>query len=162
MRAESERMVGVETGGVLVGFVDTTLDAVVVTGASGPGPKALHAPNSFNRDRAFCQAYLDAQVQASRGLIDFVGEWHKHREPDPWPSPIDVDTYTRLAVDPKCHLNQVVVLITGTMPEGRLWRRRDAYVRTNAFIVTAGPCCPRKIEMLPDEAYLHLAIHPNH
>lgn len=58
IRAESERKHGVETGGVLVGFADPRLKAVVATDASLPGPKAHHGRTTFNRDRAYCRHSL--------------------------------------------------------------------------------------------------------
>lgn len=118
LAAESERMAGFETGGVLVGFIDSRRNAVVVTAASGPGPNAHHGPFSFNRDRAFCQAFLDRHASATGGVIDFVGEWHKHPEADPRPSGVDVDTYRRLARDSTAHIDRPVVIITGTVPAG--------------------------------------------
>lgn len=154
---ESEAKVGLETGGVLVGFVDAKLDAVVITGASGPGANARHGPTSFNRDREFCQAFIDRHAGDTQGRIDFVGEWHKHPEPDPWPSPVDRDTYMRLAVDPAAHVERPVVLITGTEPaRGPRRRRIDRYVGVNGFAFRADGFEPREIRWLPDEAYLDL------
>ena len=162
MEAESEAKPGVETGGVLAGFVDARLHAIVVTHASGPGPNAQHRPNGFNRDAHHCQQFLDDLAAASGGVLDFVGEWHKHREPDPWPSPVDEKTYRSLAANPSCHLEQVLVLITGTVREGR--PARELYVRVRAFLFHAGGFTPREIRTLPDDAYMDLlrmdARHP--
>ena len=157
MAMESEFKPGVETGGVLVGFVDSDLNAVVVTAASGPGPNALHTPNTFNRDRAFCQAFLERHVAATSGVVDFVGEWHKHREPDPQPSPIDANTYCGLAQDPACHLALPLVLIVGTATRRRKLRV-EQYVGVNAFVFRADGFVQRPIRQLPDEAYKDLLV----
>ena len=157
MAVEAELKSGVETGGVLVGFVDSDLNAVLVTAASGPGPNALHTPNTFNRDRAFCQAFLDRHVAATRGVVDFVGEWHKHREPDPQPSPVDVNTYCRLAQDPACHLALPLVLIVGTATRRRK-PRVEQYAGVNAFVFRADGFVQRPIRQLPDEAYNDLLV----
>lgn len=154
---ESESKVGLETGGVLVGFVDRKLDGVVITAASGPGPKAHHGPTSFNRDREFCQAFIDQHAGDSDGRIDFVGEWHKHPEPDPWPSAVDRNTYMRLAADPATHVKRPVILITGTEPDrGPRRRRIDHYVGVNAFVFRADGFEPREIRWLPNEGYIDL------
>ncbi|MBI3568898.1 MAG: Mov34/MPN/PAD-1 family protein [Gemmatimonadetes bacterium] len=152
---EAEARVGLETGGVLIGFTDQSRNAVVVVGASGPGPRARHRRDAFNRDRAFCQAYLDAAAQRSGGRIDFVGEWHKHREPDPYPSPTDQATYRALAADPRAGLAQVVVLIAGTTPQSRP-TAEDRYARTRPFVFVRTGFAPRALRILPNAAYADL------
>jgi len=154
---ESESKPGSETGGVLVGFFDSGLGAIVVTAASGPGPLAHHGPSTFNRDRAYCQAFLDTHAAATRGLVDFVGEWHKHPEPNPWPSPVDVKTYTRLAIDPQCHVSLPLVLIVG-VSTCSLAPPVESYHRTNAFVFCRDGFTPRRVQLLPDEAYLDLLV----
>lgn len=151
MAVESESKPGVETGGVLVGFIDRRLCAAVITHASGPGPNALHRPDRFERDREFCQLFLDQHAVRTGGVLDFLGEWHKHREADPWPSPTDRNTYQKLAADPNCHLDQVVVLITGTR---RLMRpTRDQFVGVNGFLFRSRDFVPRSVHGLTGEAY---------
>lgn len=160
LKSESESKAGVETGGVLVGFLDHKLDAVVVTAASGPGPRARHGAFSFNRDRAFCQAFIDRHAAESAGCIDFVGEWHKHPEPNPWPSPTDCSTYVTLAIDDTSHVDRPVVLISGTTRTREIgWRWVEAYVGVNAFVFRANGFEQRSIRWLPDEAYDDLIAH---
>ncbi|MDB4873811.1 MAG: hypothetical protein JWM41_257 [Gemmatimonadetes bacterium] len=160
LKSESESKAGVETGGVLVGFLDHKLDAVVVTAASGPGPGARHSAFSFNRDRAFCQAFIDRHAAESAGCIDFVGEWHKHPEPNPWPSPTDCSTYVKLAIDANSHVDRPVVLISGTTRTREIgWRWVEAYVGVNAFVFRAHGFEQRPIRWLPDEAYDDLIAH---
>ena len=66
-----------ETGGVLMGFRDRN-GGIVVTRASGPGPKAIRRTDWFERDLTFCQAELEKTYNelGKRGL--YVGEWHYH------------------------------------------------------------------------------------
>ena len=149
---ECKRKPGVETGGVLVGFIDESKDAVVVVSASGPGPRALHRSHRFNRDAVFCQAWLDEWVRESDGRLDFVGEWHSHPETHPTPSSVDVGTFTRLAANPACHLDRLALLIAGTRAGGR-WRARDQLTRVNGWSVRADGVAERVVEWLPDEAY---------
>lgn len=155
MAEESEAKPAMETGGVLVGFVDSDLNAIVATAASGPGPAAHHGPRTFNRDRVFCQDFLDWHAETTYGAVDFIGEWHKHREPNPWPSHRDMKTYRGLAADPDCHLESPLVLITGTR---RTSRRpvKETYVCTNAFIFREDGFVPRCVRPLSSDAYTDL------
>jgi integrative and conjugative element protein (TIGR02256 family) len=159
MARETEMKPGLETGGVLVGFVDSALHAVVVIAASGPGPHAQHGPNTFNRDREHCQAFLDRYVEMTHGVADFVGEWHKHREPDPRPSPTDVQTYRRLAADPACHCALPLVLITGACVISH-YPLSEQYVRVNAFVFRRDGYIHQSVRTLLDEAYQDLLIAP--
>jgi integrative and conjugative element protein (TIGR02256 family) len=150
MAHETEMMPALETGGVLVGFVDSALHAVVVIAASGAGPHARHTPNTFNRDRKYCQAFLDRYVEMTQGVVDFVGEWHKHRESDPQPSPTDTQTYQRLAADPACHCALPLVLITGACvishdPLSEQFVSQNAFLfRRDGYIQQMRALCPTR------------------
>ena len=77
-----------ETGGVLIGFVDDSR-RVIITRATGPGPKATTTVMSFDRDIEYIQSELE---RAGKELINegnYVGEWHSHLDPDPNPSVTD-------------------------------------------------------------------------
>jgi len=79
MRAESTRGLPAETGGVLIGHrID---NEIVVTVATGPGPRARRTPSSFRRDGDYTQEEVDRQHEASGGRDDYVGEWHSHPDP---------------------------------------------------------------------------------
>ncbi|MBX3133428.1 MAG: Mov34/MPN/PAD-1 family protein [Gemmatimonadaceae bacterium] len=156
---EVARKAGVETGGVLVGFSDSRLDAFVVTAASGPGPKSRHTRHSFNRDREFCQAFLDRHASASEGCVDFLGEWHSHPEPDPHPSPTDASTYRALAASGEANTPQPVVLIVGTEPVQRRGRRpTEMYLGVNGFLFQDHGLTQRPIRWLVDGPYLDLLL----
>ena len=77
MRAESERGLPNETGGVLVGHVDAS-GRTVITAMVGPGPQALRTRTRFRRDGAYAQAEVDRLYGESAGRDDYAGEWHSH------------------------------------------------------------------------------------
>ena len=82
MRAESERRLPNETGGVLVGHTDSE-GRTRITAVVGPGPRAVHSRNLFQRDGEYAQAEVDRLHRESEGRDDYVGEWHSHPQSVP-------------------------------------------------------------------------------
>jgi integrative and conjugative element protein (TIGR02256 family) len=78
IRAEAIKARKVETGGVLVGYVDKRNGVLVVTDASGPGSKAILEPFSVVIDGEHAQEFCDRCLRESGDRIDYVGDWHKH------------------------------------------------------------------------------------
>jgi integrative and conjugative element protein (TIGR02256 family) len=113
IEAESRISPRTETGGVIVGAGEVSDGVVRITGVSGPGPRALRTRISFLRDVKFCQEFLDRTAQDSAGEIDYLGEWHKHHETDPWPSVQDIRTLERIADDRAYHVAIPILLIIG-------------------------------------------------
>lgn len=88
---------GIETGGVLAGMSDKEGN-IIITHASGPGPKALHTKMTFEKDIEFCQNFLDNLFESSGGTALYVGEWHSHPEDDNMPSGIDIKSLSEIAL----------------------------------------------------------------
>ncbi len=76
MRDEMKRASCTETGGVLVGYSEG--DSLVVTAASGPGPRAKLRLFSVTIDGKHAQQFCDRVSQESDGKIDYLGDWHCH------------------------------------------------------------------------------------
>jgi len=91
IRTECLRTPDVETGGILIGFVDDQGRAIVLR-ATEPGPNAAKSKTVFRRDVEFVQAELDhaAKELGQRGV--YLGEWHSHLVSDPEPSTTDIDS----------------------------------------------------------------------
>lgn len=85
----------VETGGVLAGFTDRDGN-LEVRFASGPGPKAVRTPRRFEKDEAFCQAFLD-DLARENGAV-YLGEWHSHPSANNKPSGTDLKSLSEIAV----------------------------------------------------------------
>jgi integrative and conjugative element protein (TIGR02256 family) len=102
-----------ETGGVLAGRGSLEAGEVHVTHASEPGPGARRMRYSFARDTLFCQRFLDEVAIQTEGLVDYVGEWHKHHEVVPRPSWRDVRTAAEIADNPDYHVRLCLLLIIG-------------------------------------------------
>lgn len=102
-----------ETGGVLAGRGSLEAGEVHVSHVSGPGPRARRTRYSFARDTSFCQRFLDEVAIKTGGLVDYLGEWHKHHEPVPRPSWRDVQTAAEVARNPDYHVRLCLLLIIG-------------------------------------------------
>ncbi|HZE68932.1 MAG TPA: Mov34/MPN/PAD-1 family protein [Pyrinomonadaceae bacterium] len=114
MELESESSPRTETGGVIVGRGEWLDSEVSITGVSGPGPRAVRTRYSFQRDIKHCQDYLNRIARESSGLLDYLGEWHKHHETDPWPSGQDLTTLATIALDPNYHVSVPILIIIGS------------------------------------------------
>jgi integrative and conjugative element protein (TIGR02256 family) len=112
IRAEVEANKSVETGGILLGFVDEDRRAVIVS-ATGPGPKATKSATGFDRDVEFVQAELErsAKEHGERGL--YLGEWHSHLETDPEPSGRDIMSMSGIAAAQNYATRCPIMLIAG-------------------------------------------------
>jgi hypothetical protein len=67
-----------ETGGVLLGYYDFNIGAVVVVAGLPPPPDSKSSPGSFERGVA---GLAEAVAEASRrtaGVVGYIGEWHSH------------------------------------------------------------------------------------
>lgn len=67
-----------ETGGVLLGYYDFNINAVVLVAGLPPPPDSKSSPGSFERGIA---GLAEAVAEASRrtaGVVGYIGEWHSH------------------------------------------------------------------------------------
>ena len=67
-----------ETGGVLLGYYDFNVKAIVVVACLSAPPDSTSGPVSFKRGIA---GLADAVNEASRrtsGIVGYIGEWHSH------------------------------------------------------------------------------------
>lgn len=83
---EVKRHPGEETGGIMIGF--RTPQALVVTTATGPGPSAVHHPNSIHFDEKFCDKKA-RQLQTRGKNLRYIGDWHSHPFTKLKPSKVD-------------------------------------------------------------------------
>lgn len=110
---EAAKTKRIETGGIIAGKGNHEEGKVLITHASGSGPRAVRRRRSFMRDTLYCQGLLDQWAIQSKGEIDYFGEWHKHFEIEPRPSVLDLDTMQRIASDRNYHVEKAILLIIG-------------------------------------------------
>jgi integrative and conjugative element protein (TIGR02256 family) len=107
-----ESSVSTETGGILIGFVDDSGEAVVLR-ATGPGPNAEKSATRFDRDVMFVQRELDAAASELGEHGQYIGEWHSHLVPDPKPSPLDISSMSGIAASTDYSNSSPVLLLVG-------------------------------------------------
>ena len=110
----------VEAGGVLLGRYLRDEPHVVVDAISPPHASDCGTRFSFQRSRRPHQRAINQAWRESGGTRVYLGEWHTHPEPDPYPSLVDLEDWRRrLRVD-RVDSASLFFLIVGTT-HIRLW-----------------------------------------
>lgn len=117
--AEATRSFPFETGGVLIGYVATETDCVVMD-VIGPGPGAIHKRWSFYPDHDWQCAQLDRIYSVSGGVAVYLGDWHTHPKGSRRMSWTDRRTLRRLQGGCS-HITQPLMLIGAGTPNSWLW-----------------------------------------
>ncbi len=94
---EARRWPDRETGGILVGLRRS--QGIVVTHATGPGPRAMHSPLAFAKDTPYLQRVLDYLFGCFR--VNYLGVWHQHPPDMPYPSAGDLRSAWQDIADPQ-------------------------------------------------------------
>jgi integrative and conjugative element protein (TIGR02256 family) len=105
-----------ETGGALAGF--KSANGVVITHATGPGPRAERGRATFRRDGDSTQGSMDQILGETGGVSDYVGEWHSHPSPV-GPSTMDRSAMSRISGNPAYRTPEPILLIA----QRTRWRR---------------------------------------
>ncbi len=101
-----------ETGGMLIGYIAETGDAVVLD-IVGPGPTAQHARYSFVPDSEYQQIELESRFHGSQGRRTYLGDWHTHPSSAPLPSYRDKRTLAKIAAEPASQTSTPLMVILG-------------------------------------------------
>jgi integrative and conjugative element protein (TIGR02256 family) len=67
-----------ETGGILLGFFDTSRRIVYIADLLPAPPDSIERPTFFVRGSKGLRAALDSVTRTTRGQLEYVGEWHTH------------------------------------------------------------------------------------
>ncbi len=100
---------GIETGGVLAGFIEG--DTYYITHASDAGPNAIETPNKFEKDIEYCQNFLDELYQKYGEKARYIGEWHSHPGSDNTPSTTDLDSLHNIANQKNYLIDKPIMMI---------------------------------------------------
>jgi integrative and conjugative element protein (TIGR02256 family) len=110
IKSESERLTPKETGGILLGYWG--LEDVVVTTATGPGPKSKHKSSSYIPDIQFDRDQIAKIYHESGGVITYLGDWHSHPKGGSELSRDDIITLFNIATFELARLATPVMLIS--------------------------------------------------
>ena len=127
MTAEATTSHPLETGGMLLGWINEDRNEVVVATVLGPGPAGEHERTRFRPDADWQQRHLDRIYEATDGRVTFVGDWHVHPDGGFGMSRRDRKTMGHTAETPDARCPQpVMVLLAGSADGYRLgawtWR----------------------------------------
>jgi len=67
-----------ETGGVLLGYYDFNVNAVVVVCGLAPPPDSKSTPGMFERGVSGLVEAVNDATERTAGVVGYVGEWHSH------------------------------------------------------------------------------------
>lgn len=130
MIAEAERAYPLETGGVLVGYWTSRFDQVVITNATGPGPRARHLRDSFVPDADYHEREIARYYEQSGQLHTYLGDWHTHPDRTATLSRRDHRTLGTIAACPSARAPAPIMAILrgGTGWSLHVWRLATCHI----------------------------------
>ena len=99
-----------ETGGVLTGHYNETLDTAIVTRATGPPPDSQRRRTAFYRGTQGLHELL--RVLWSKKEY-YLGEWHYHPGSSPEPSAADIKRMQEIAENDNANCPEPILLVAG-------------------------------------------------
>ena len=99
-----------ETGGVLIGHYNETLDTAVATRATGPPPDSQRRRTAFYRGTQGLHELL--RVLWSKKEY-YLGEWHYHPGSSPEPSAADIKRMQEIAENDNSNCPEPILLVAG-------------------------------------------------
>ncbi|MBB4365010.1 integrative and conjugative element protein (TIGR02256 family) [Bradyrhizobium sp. CIR18] len=112
-----------ENGGILLGW--RSGEDLIVVDLRGPGPQALHARHCFIPDHVWQVAEINRAFEASRGDLDYLGDWHSHPDSVAEMSKLDSATLLRITRKVSAPL-MLIVAGSGTDWSSRCWKGQIA------------------------------------
>jgi integrative and conjugative element protein (TIGR02256 family) len=87
-----------ETGGVLLGYFDLNVNAIVIVDASSAPTDSVGTPSSFKRGTKELSDLISDASKKTAGIVGYVGEWHSHPAGvDARPSTLDLNQLAELS-----------------------------------------------------------------
>ncbi|MBD3667603.1 MAG: Mov34/MPN/PAD-1 family protein [Kangiella sp.] len=87
-----------EAAGVLIG--ERRGEHIIIRHISEPGQGDIRTRFSVNRKGRHHQLAVNQAFYASKGILNYVGEWHTHPEDVPSPSLLDLTSWKKNLTDP--------------------------------------------------------------
>ena len=145
MLIEAERVTPLETGGVLMGYWTQAPDEVVITWASGPGPRALHRKYRFVPDADYHDTVVAHHYEASGRLHAYLGDWHTHPKSSPRLSWQDWRTLSRISRHEAARVATPIMAIAAGGPVWDMAVWRTPRLRLRPLVVEFSPVALRTV-----------------
>lgn len=114
LHAAREMALPAETGGVLLGYIDFNVNAIIVVDALSAPPDSEGTMISFERGVAGLAKSVEEAGRRTAGIVGYVGEWHSHpRGHAASPSKADLIQLAELALRMHADGLPVLQLIVG-------------------------------------------------
>lgn len=78
LRALRQQALPNETGGILLGYHDFNINALVIVAGLPAPPDSEGSPGSFERGIEGLKAKVEEVSRRTAGIVGYVGEWHSH------------------------------------------------------------------------------------
>jgi integrative and conjugative element protein (TIGR02256 family) len=157
IEAEARRRAPNETGGVLLGYWSAEGDEVVITCATGAGPRAKHSKVVYTPDRDYDQALIADYYLAAGRRITYLGDWHTHPDAGAYLSDQDRRTLRQIAESPSARApNALMAVLAGGRPwelhvwVGRVQKRRWWTTSLETKLLTVRAFGPQEIRLSSD------------
>jgi integrative and conjugative element protein (TIGR02256 family) len=102
-----------ENGGILLGKVKTDAKQYVISRISIPNKKDKKGKYFFIRNKKEAQLIINQIWADSDGKINYLGEWHTHKQNDPRPSFVDLQLLKQIRKDKTSEFSYVLMIILG-------------------------------------------------
>ncbi|GAB3578184.1 hypothetical protein GCM10027406_13960 [Leifsonia lichenia] len=104
----------VETGGILLGHLES--GGFLVSVAGDPGPYAVHRRDFFLRDLTHAQSLATDAWNADEA--QWIGDWHTHPHGSLMPSDADLGTYRQHLEDPELGFTSFLSVVARSTDRG--------------------------------------------
>jgi hypothetical protein len=151
MRAEARRgrrlrTPRVETGGSLLGRVDTALGVLWIDEATSPPPDSLMSEVYFKHGTEGVAEHIAARSAATARVTSFVDMWHTHPYGDAVPSPLDTAGMIELVTPTPDTPPRASMLILGGRQRWDDWLDHGIWPESYATIVEADRAQQTQVE----------------
>lgn len=111
-----------ETGGLLFGAIDDSIEKIWIDAAGGPPPDSTMSPQLFECGTIGTAEATDHHGEQTQGSSGFVGVWHTHPVSVPKPSQIDLGAMLNILRFQENSPRHVVMLIIGHSATRPVWK----------------------------------------
>jgi len=136
MISETKSNPKVETGGVLIGYINKENDLVTINKSSAAGPNAKKTATEFLKDKKFCQEFINQEFINSNQKNVYIGEWHYHPSNDNSASGTDLKSLNDIALEKNYLVEDPVMIILNNRAEASctIHPHGRSYYRTSLTI----------------------------